>query len=95
MFMLKKNLEGDLSQRQIYLEQNIENAPSIVMQLQRIEECTVLLDKIKAQSRQCMSKQQFKASHRQPVYNICLTRATKRQTSIYSLKSPIYFKVIS
>lgn len=65
------------------------------MQLQRIEECTVLLDKIKAQSRQRMSKQQFKASNLQSVYNICLTQATKRQASFYSLKSPIYFKVIS
>lgn len=43
----KTNLEGDISQRQIYLEQNIQTAQSFVMQLQQIENVRFYLTQLK------------------------------------------------
>lgn len=43
----KTNLEGDISQRQIYLEQNIQTAQSFVMQLQHIENVQFYLIQLK------------------------------------------------
>lgn len=43
----KTNLEGDISQTQIYLEQNIQTAQSFVMQLQQIENVRFYLIQLK------------------------------------------------
>lgn len=90
----KTNLEGDISQRQIYLEQNIQTAQRFVMQLQQIENARFYLIQLKLKA----NKASVMSSSRQVIVSQSIIFVLHRQREdrkFLFIKNPIYFKVIS